>query len=39
VPALATHVRTTAKARLADSGDLAAAELAQSTPEHEQPDR
>ena len=39
VPALATHVRTTAKARLADSGDLAAAELAQSTPEQEQPDR
>jgi voltage-gated potassium channel len=29
VPALAAHVRTTAKARLADSGDLAVAELAQ----------
>jgi voltage-gated potassium channel len=31
VPALASHVRRTAKARLADSGDLAAAELVQST--------
>jgi voltage-gated potassium channel len=30
VPALATHVRKTAKARLADSGDLATAELAQA---------
>jgi voltage-gated potassium channel len=28
MPALAAHVRQTAKARLADSGDLAAAELA-----------
>jgi voltage-gated potassium channel len=36
VPALATHVRTTAKARLADSGDLARAELAQ-VEEEEQP--
>jgi len=36
VPALATHVRTTAKARLADSGDLARAELAQAE-EEEQP--
>jgi voltage-gated potassium channel len=30
VPALATHVRTTAKARLADSGDLAMAEIDQA---------
>jgi voltage-gated potassium channel len=30
MPALAAHVRQTAKARLADSGDLAAAELAQA---------
>jgi voltage-gated potassium channel len=30
VPALASHVKTTAKARLADSGDLARAELAQA---------
>jgi voltage-gated potassium channel len=36
VPALATHVRTTAKARLADSGDLARAELAEAE-EEEQP--
>ncbi len=30
MPTLAEHVRTTAKARLADSGDLAVAELAQA---------
>jgi voltage-gated potassium channel len=30
MPTLANHVHTTAKARLADSGDLAAAELAQA---------
>jgi voltage-gated potassium channel len=30
VPALAAHVRKTAKARLADSGDLATAELSQA---------
>jgi voltage-gated potassium channel len=29
VPALAAHVRKTAKARLADSGDLATGELSQ----------
>jgi voltage-gated potassium channel len=33
VPALANHVRTTAKARLADSGDLARAELAEAESE------
>ncbi len=33
VPALATHVHTTAKARLANSGDLANGELAQAKPE------
>jgi voltage-gated potassium channel len=33
VPALAAHVRTTAKARLADTGDLAMAEIAQGTDE------
>ena len=39
MPALASHVRKTAKARLADSGDLAAAELAQAEPESEQTER
>ncbi|MFN5690440.1 MAG: cyclic nucleotide-binding protein, partial [Bradyrhizobium sp.] len=29
MPALAAHVTTTAKARMADSGDLAIAELSQ----------
>ncbi|PJG55836.1 cyclic nucleotide-binding protein [Bradyrhizobium forestalis] len=33
MPTLAEHVHTTAKARLADSGDLAAAELAQAEKE------
>jgi len=33
MPTLAEHVHTTAKARLADTGDLAAAELAQAEPE------
>lgn len=33
MPTLAEHVHTTAKARLADSGDLAAAELAQAEQE------
>ncbi|MBR1129735.1 cyclic nucleotide-gated ion channel [Bradyrhizobium iriomotense] len=33
MPTLAEHVHTTAKARLADSGDLAAAELAQAQQE------
>ncbi|MBR0780832.1 cyclic nucleotide-gated ion channel [Bradyrhizobium iriomotense] len=37
MPTLAAHVHTTAKARLADSGDLAAAELAQA--EQERTDR
>jgi hypothetical protein len=32
-------VHKTAKARLADSGDLAAAEIAQAVAEQEQPDR
>jgi voltage-gated potassium channel len=31
MPTLAAHVRTTAEARLADSGDIAVAELAQAT--------
>jgi voltage-gated potassium channel len=39
MPALASHVHKTAKARLADSGDLAAAEIAQAVAEQEQPDR
>jgi voltage-gated potassium channel len=30
MPTLASHVRTTAKARLGESGDLASAELAQA---------
>ncbi|UWU79990.1 cyclic nucleotide-gated ion channel/potassium channel family protein [Bradyrhizobium huanghuaihaiense] len=34
MPTLAEHVHTTAKARLADSGDLAAAELAQAEKDH-----
>jgi voltage-gated potassium channel len=34
VPALAAHVKKTAKARLADSGDLASAELALGEPQH-----
>jgi len=33
MPALAAHVRKTAQARLADSGDLAVAELAQAEPD------
>ncbi|EJN07587.1 cyclic nucleotide-binding protein [Bradyrhizobium sp. YR681] len=33
MPTLAEHVHTTAKARLADTGDLAPAELAQAEPE------
>ncbi|MDA9508951.1 cyclic nucleotide-binding protein [Bradyrhizobium sp. CCBAU 11386] len=37
MPTLAEHVHTTAKARLADTGDLALAELAQA--EKEDPDR
>jgi voltage-gated potassium channel len=38
MPALAAHVRTTAKARLAElGGDLAAAELSQATPHDDQP--
>jgi len=36
MPALADHVRKIAEARLADSGDLAAAELAQAEPEDEE---
>jgi len=39
VPALATHVRKTAKARLDEAGDLAVAEIEGATPDHEQPDR
>jgi voltage-gated potassium channel len=38
MPALAAHVRTTAKARLADTGDVALAEIAQATPGEDQPD-
>ena len=38
MPALAAHVRTTAKARLAESGgDLAAAEISQAAPHDDQP--
>jgi voltage-gated potassium channel len=38
MPALAAHVRTTAKARLAElGGDLAAAEISQATPHDDQP--
>ncbi|WP_245327137.1 cyclic nucleotide-binding domain-containing protein, partial [Bradyrhizobium sacchari] len=37
MPTLAEHVHTTAKARLADTGDLAAAELAQAEPEARPP--
>jgi voltage-gated potassium channel len=39
MPALASHVHKTAQARLADSGDLAAAEIAQATAEQQQLDR
>ena len=39
MPALASHVQKTAQARLADSGDLAAAEIAQAGAERDQPDR
>jgi voltage-gated potassium channel len=37
MPTLAAHVHRTAKARLADSGDLATAEIAQAekAPEHD----
>jgi voltage-gated potassium channel len=38
MPALAAHVRQTAKARLADSGDLATAELAQAEHDDQPPD-
>jgi len=38
MPALAAHVRTTAKARLADSGDLAAVELDQAEHDDQPPD-
>ena len=36
MPALAAHVRTTAKARLADSGDVAMAEIAQGAAQDDQ---
>jgi len=39
MPALAAHVRTTAKARLADSGDIAAAEIAQAEHKDQSPDQ
>jgi voltage-gated potassium channel len=40
MPALATHVRTTANARLAElGGDLAAAEIAEGVPHDDQPER
>jgi voltage-gated potassium channel len=37
MPALAAHVQTTAKARLADSGDLAIDEIEQATKRNDQP--
>jgi len=37
MPALAAHVQTTAKARLADSGDLAIDEIEQATERDDQP--
>jgi voltage-gated potassium channel len=39
MPALAAHVQTTAKARLADSGDLAIDEIEQATERDDQPER
>ena len=39
VPALATHVRKTAKARLADAGDLATAELSQAAHDDQPADK
>jgi voltage-gated potassium channel len=39
MPALAAHVRKTAKARLADSGDLAVAEIEQAAHDDQPVDR
>ncbi len=39
MPTLAAHVKKTAKARLADAGDLAAAEMAQATHDDQPADK